>query len=302
MCIDCLTHDERGLAIGMIDHTLAIVEKRETIPYEEDMLELIYSGWIVATRTGLKAALEYVHAVSSAMTQDDLQAIIEILRSESGRKMANGMTDGLLELFGKSYLNGKASGLSAQLLDVSFTLTDDTAINWLLNHNTYWIGSYFDKNLSGAIAETVGEGMQLGLGRDEIGKLLKDFFREYPGVPIKPDSYWSGLAGTAMNRSRVFGEVSGFREVGIQELQIIAMGDERTCPICEQLDRKIIPVYRAANQVQRMIAAENPEDVKAIAPWLTANELADLNHDQMMNRGIILPPFHSNCRCDVVAA
>ncbi len=302
MCIDCLTHDERAVALGRIDRLLTAIEKRETIPYEEDMLEVIYSGWIVATRKGLKAALEYINQVSTALTQDDLQAMIEILRTEAGSKMAAGMSDDLLDLFGKAYLNGKAHGMSAELLDISFTLPDEKAVTWLLDHNTYWIGNYFDKNLSGAIAQTVSEGITQGLGRDEVGQLLKEFFGEYPGVPVKPDAYWSGLAGTAMNRSRVFGSISGFREIGIQELQILAMGDERTCPICEQLDRKIVPIYRAANQVQRMIAAENPEDVKAVAPWLSAGDLADLNHEQMMNRGVILPPFHANCRCDVVAA
>lgn len=298
MCIDCLTYDERAVALGRIDRLLTAIEKRETIPYEEDMLEVIYSGWIVASRKGLKAALEYINQVSTAMTQDELQAVIEILRTETGSKMAAGMSDDLLDLFGKAYLNGKAVSLSEQLIDISFTLTDETSITWLLKNNTYWIGNYFDKNLSGAIAQTVSEGMELGLGRDEIGKLLKGFFKEYPGVPIKPDTYWSGLAATSMNRSRVFGSVNGYREIGVRDLQILAMGDERVCPICEQLDRKIIPIARAATQVQQMIATENPEDVKAIAPWLPASDIVDMSHEQIMNRGVVLPPYHFSCVSD----
>jgi hypothetical protein len=293
-----LTHDDRGLALGLIDHSLALIEKRETIPYEPEMLELIYSGWVSASRRGLKEALKFIRATSESFTQDDLEAMLEILRSESGRKLAAGMTDDLLELFGKAYLNGKALSLSQQLIDVSFTLTDETAVSWLLNHNTYWIGSYFDKNLSGAIAQTVSDGLAQGLGRDDVGKLLKDFFKEYPGVPLKPDAYWNGLAATSMNRTRIFSSVSGYREVGIKEMQILSAGDERVCPICSQLDRKIIPIGRAASQVAQMIATENPEDVKAISPWLTATELEGLDHEQMMNRGVILPPFHSSCFSD----
>lgn len=302
MCIDCLTYDERAVALGRIDRLLTAIEKRETIPYEEDMLEVIYSGWIVASRKGLKAALEYINQVSTALTQDDLQAVMEILRTETGAQMAAGMSDDLLDLFGKAYLNGKAHGMSAELLDVSFTLADETSISWLLDHNTYWIGVYFDKNLSGAIAQTVSEGMAQGLGRDGVGQLLKEFFREYPGVAVKPDAYWSGLAATAMNRSRVFGSINGYREVGIRQLQILTMGDERVCPICSQLDRKVIPIHRAATQVQQLIATTNPEEVKAVSPWLSATQLADLNHEEMMDRGVVLPPFHFNCRCDVVAA
>lgn len=298
MCIDCLTYDERAVALSRIDRVLTAIEKREAIPYEEDMFEVIYTGWIAASRRGLKAALEYINQVSTALTQDDLQAVISILRSEAGQKLAAGMSDDLLDLFGKAYLNGKAVALSEDIRNITFTLVDEMSIEWLQRNNLYWVGTYFDKHLSQSVADVVAGGMQEGLGRDEIGKLLKGFFKEYPGVQVRPDQYWSGLAATSMNRSRVFSSVNGYREVGIRELQILAMGDERVCPICEQLDRKIVPIQRAATQVQQMLATDNPEDVKAIAPWLAASEIADMSHEQIMNRGVILPPFHYSCFSD----
>lgn len=300
MISKALSYDERGLAINMIDQILRVVEKRETIPYEPELLELVYAAWIRASRSGLKEALVYVREVSGAFTQADLEATLAVLRSETGIKLAGDVKDGLIDVFGRAYLNGKALSLGEQLVDVSFTLTDERAVAWLIDHHTYWIGSYFDKQISGAIATQVSEGLAQGLGRDDVGKLLKSFFQDYPGVPVKPDTYWSGLAATAMNRTRVFSSVSGYREAGIRELQILAAMDERTCPVCEQLHGKIIPIGRAATQVAQMMATENPEDVKGIAPWLSASELADLNHEQMMNRGVILPPFHQSCRCDTV--
>lgn len=302
MCLNCLNTDERSLALQIIDRSIAAVEKRETVPYEADMLELVYLGWISATRRGLKSALEFIHGVSSVMTQDDLQVMLEILRSEAGPNMAGEMRDGLVSLFGRSYLNGKAIGLAQQLADVSFNLRDDVSVEWLTNHHTYWIGNYFDKNLSGAIAETVTTGLEQGLGRDEVGKLLQNFFEDYPGVSAKPASYWSGLAGSAMNRSRNFGLIRGYREVGIEELQILAMEDERTCPICDEMNGKIVPVGRAFGQVERMIASENPEEVKATSPWLSYDEIAGLDIGQIMDKGMILPPFHFSCRCTVVSS
>ncbi len=301
MCLDCLTADERNLAIQIIDRSVDAINKRETIPYEADMLELVYTGWIAATRRGLKTAMAYIHEVSTRVTQDDLQVIIEVLRSEAGPKMAKDMREGLLTLFGKSYLNGKAIGLSQQLLDVSFSLRDEVSVNWLTNHHTYWIGNYFDKNISGAISQTVASGLEQGLGRDEVGKLLSNFFEDYPGVPAKPQNYWSGLAGSAMNRSRNFGLIRGYKEVDIAELEIIAMDDERTCPICGEMNGKIIPVGKAYGQVERMIASENPEDVKAVSPWLSFDDISGLDIGQIMDKGMILPPFHFSCRCTVVS-
>ncbi|MGB5105572.1 MAG: hypothetical protein WBP42_02550 [Candidatus Zixiibacteriota bacterium] len=301
MCINCLTADERNLALQIIDRSVEAIEKRETIPYEADMLELVYAGWISATHRGLKAAMEFIHQVSTRMTQDDLQVIMEVLRSETGPTMAKDMRDGLLSLFGKSYLNGKAISLDQQLLDVSFSLRDEVSVNWLTDHHTYWIGNYFDKNISNAIAETVTSGLEQGLGRDEVGNLLRDFFDDYPGVPVKPQNYWSGLAGSAMNRSRNFGLIRGYKEVDIAELEIVALDDELTCPICGEMNGKIIPVGKAYGQVERMIATENPEDVRAVSPWLSFNDISGLDIGQIMDKGMILPPFHFSCRCTVVS-
>ncbi len=302
MCINCLTHDERGLALAYVDQSIAVLEKRETIPYEPDMLELVYTAWIAAVRRGLKSAQEFIGQVTGVLTQDDLRVMLAVLGDEAGPKMAEPIREGLQKLFNRSYLNGKAMTAAEELARISFTLTDETTIGWLTRHHVYWIGNYYDRNISGAIAETVAGGLEQGLGRDEVGKLLKGFFKEYPGVKVKPDNYWSGLAGTAMNRSRTFGEVRGYREVGIDRYEILTANDERVCPICSEMDRRVFEVKRADSLITQITQTDNPEDVKAILPWLPAGEITGLSNDQLMNRGFMMPSFHFACRCTVVAA
>jgi len=226
MCLHCLTAPGRELAIELIDQ---ILEKRETIPYEKNFLTLVLEGWLDASRKGVRAAVEYLNAVNVMMSHEDVIAILGILRSESGTKLAEGMRSDLLTLFDRSYKNGKTISVAATGLDVTFSLIDETAVNWLTDHHAYWIGNFFDKQLSGSIATTVTEGMTQGLGRKEIGNLLENFFEDYPGVPVKPSSYWRGLAANAMNRSRNFGLIGGYQEVGIKQLEIVAVMDERTC-------------------------------------------------------------------------
>lgn len=289
------------MALAYVDQSIGMIEKRETVPYEADLLSLIYEGWIVATRRGLKSALTFIQEVSHALSQDDLQVMIEILRTEAGPAMAKEMRDGLLGLFDRAYKNGKAIGLSTQIADVSFNLKDEVSVEWLVNNNSYWIGNYFDRHLSQSIANTVATGLEQGLGRDEVGNLLKGFFENYPGVGIKPQNYWSGLASSAMNRSRNFGLVRGYVEVGIAELQIMAMDDERTCPICGELDGKIIPVARAFSQVEQMIASETPDDVRSVAAWPSVDQIAGLDISEIMDKGVVLPPYHWLCRCTVVS-
>jgi len=299
MCVHCLTNDGRELAVELIDQ---ILEKKETVPYERSFLTTVQEGWLEASRKGVKAAVEYLNAVNTMMSHEDVIAILSILRGEAATKLADGLRSDLLNLFDRSYKNGKTISIATTGIEATFNLIDERAVDWLTEHHTYWVGSFFDKQLSGSIATTVTEGMNQGLGRKEIGNLLENFFEDYPGAPVKPSAYWRGLAANAMNRSRNFGLIGGYLEVGIQQLEIVAVMDERTSAFCIEMNGKIISVNRAANQRQQMMNTTNPEDVKRITPWLPVNEIQNLSISQIMDKGVVLPPYHFNCRTTVVAA
>jgi hypothetical protein len=301
MCTRCLNADERALAVELIDQ---IIEKRRRLPYENAWLVFVWEEWIVAQKKGLAAARAYIEAVQSTMMQDEIAVVLGILRDHIGPEMATPLRAGLLDLFGKSYVAGKNIVTEAMpSIDISFGLMDKTAVNWLTDHHLYWIGNYYDKNLSGAIANTVADGMAQGFGRKEIGKMLGSFFEDYPGVPMKPANYWQGLAANAMSRSRNFGAIGGFDEAGFTQYEIFSAGDERVCEICSEMDGKTFSVASAMGQRQQLINCTNPEDVKQVAPWISSvDQIISRSSMELQAAGIGMPPFHGQCRCGIIAA
>ncbi|MCK9568853.1 phage head morphogenesis protein [Candidatus Pacearchaeota archaeon] len=300
MCINCLTGDERALAVELIDQ---IIEKRRRLPYEEAWLSFVWEEWIVAQKAGLAKARAYIEAVQTTMTHDEIGVVISILRDHIGPEIATPMRTELLDLFEKSYGAGKMIVTEAMpSIDISFGLVDKTAVNWLTDHHLYWIGNYYDKNLSGAIANTVAEGMAQGLGRKEIGKMLGNFFEDYPGVPMKPANYWQGLAANAMSRSRNFGAIGGFDEAGFKDFEIFSAGDEKVCDVCSEMDGKEFSVASAMGQRQQLMNCSDPETVKMVAPWPSIDQITNRSSMELQAAGIGMPPYHWSCRCGIIAA
>ena len=300
MCLHHLTNDERSLAVELIDQ---IIEKRRRLPYEEAWLLFVWEEWIVAQKKGLAAARAYIEAVQSTMMQDEIAVVLNILRDHIGPEMATPMRTELLDLFGKSYGAGKMIVTEAMpSIDISFGLVDKTAVNWLTDHHLYWIGNYYDKNLSGAIANTVADGMAQGLGRKDIGKMLGNFFEDYPGVPMKPANYWQGLAANAMSRSRSFGAIGGFSDAGFTDYEFFSMEDSHVCDICDEMNGKVFSVASAMGQRQQLMNCSNPEDVKQVAPWPRLDQITSRSNMELQAAGIGMPPVHFECRCGIIAA
>ena len=96
--------------------------------------------------------------------------------------------------------------------------------------------------------------------------------------------------------------IQAYDEVGVTKLQIVAVMDERTSAVCRQLNGRVIPVATAAGQRDLLMAAQDPEDVKTIAPWVPAKDLEGLSTKAINEQGVIMPPYHFHCRTQVVAA
>lgn len=292
MCIACLSSDERNLAVELIDQ---IILKRETLPYEQDLLTAIYEAWNEAKSKGLKTALEFIEATQAAFTQDDLRVVLQILEGELGGEWAAELAPELKSLFERAYLNGKAVALASELTEVSFELVDEFAVDWLASHDTYWIGNYYSRHLSDGIATTIGEGIEEGLGRAEIGDTLRGFFEDYPGISQKPESYWRGLAANGANRGRNFGAIRGYQDAEFDYLKFQAVRDEKTSSLCLEMDGRIIPVSKAASQRDRLLYATDPEEVKNITPWVSVEDIKGKPTSDIIDMGVIVPPLHFHC-------
>jgi len=146
------------------------------------------------------------------------------------------------------------------------------------------------------LCEKIPEFIQQGMGSVEAGEQLEALFGDEYG---KSKSYWRGLAATAINRSRTFGEISGYEEAGVATYEILAVMDERTSPVCKFMNGKVFKVKTAAKTRDDIINSP-PEMVKTNHPWLSFKDVQTMTDEQLQAVGFIMPPFHFHCRTTTV--
>jgi len=79
----------------------------------------------------------------------------------------------------------------------------------------------------------------------------------------------------------------------------VAVGDVRTCPVCQRLDGKTFNVGRAMDRIERALSLTGAAEIAAATPFPTEEELDNKSPEQVRNAGFF-PPYHGSCRCDVV--
>jgi len=114
------------------------------------------------------------------------------------------------------------------------------------------------------------------------------------------------VADTLTNKAGEYGRISGYEESQIQYMQIVAMLDDRTTPICRRMHGRIIPVKAAAKQRDQVLdAMENGdyESANELHRFVKANAMDRLsgNTSDILASGVILPPYHFGCRTTTVA-
>jgi hypothetical protein len=167
--------------------------------------------------------------------------------------------------------------------------------------------------------------LRQGLPQAEAGRVLRKALRDEfglgkgrsifaPSVPAKyagnPDLYFRGVAATASHQSRTFGKMHAFQEAEIISYRLENPQDRRTGAICSQLAGQVFTVQSGVSHMNRVLDAEDPTDVKNIAPWLSGEQISQTlggarigsgdASDRLAAAGVVLPPFHQMCRTEPV--
>lgn len=180
----------------------------------------------------------------------------------------------------------------------------------------------------------VAEGLESGLGRDDIARDLERAAQTV--IAGRSKFYWEVLAGSFVSRGRSFAQLSAYAEASVERYIIEAVLDERTTNICRFLHGKSFSVSRGLQTFKRVEA--NPDGIKELSPWVREASSADsgrkalyiergtervaiteMTHSatgtrdergtfersvttrQLMNLGVSFPPYHGLCRSTTVA-
>lgn len=210
----------------------------------------------------------------------------------------------------------------------SFAAVDTAAVASLAQQQVFWVGNLYDAHLSKRIAAVASDVLiERGLPQAEAAREMRTaLLREMglkPGgktrfaraIPSRyagnTDLYFRQLAANAAHQARSFSKLVAFNEAGVVRFRLVNPNDERTGKICQQMHGQVFTVADGTKQMNRMLAAKKPQDIKDSAPWLSGGELEDELKgtrrgsrdatDALLNADAsVLPPFHPLCRTEPV--
>jgi SPP1 gp7 family putative phage head morphogenesis protein len=240
----------------------------------------------------------------------DLEKLLKLAEKILGKDLANKLEPETKKYLYQAFKAGKALQGIPHRIQTLFDEAHRAALDWLVEHDRFWIGKVFPSHLRESFKVTIVKGLEEGLGRKEIAKRLRALTFGTPQVPGKIELY-NRVASASVNRARNWGSLFSLEEAGIQTYIWRAVGDERTCSRCLYLDGLEFSVGKMMNRV-RMALKGSPEDIEWISPWPTHDLARDdyyirtpLGREYLRGKstswledhGVGLPPAHASCRC-----
>ena len=196
-------------------------------------------------------------------------------------------------------------GLQAVSADFSFTLPDMEALDALRGYTLFWVQNSYTRWLQDEMVRALDEYFTEGKTRIELAARLERFLTSKEPTM---QGYFDLLADHNATRIAEIGHVTGYERAGVEYVEIVAVLDERTSPICRHLHGRIIPTSALSGQKERLLEAAKKLDMKAAKkaqPMLSgASEAAVLleqKTSKIVAQGVGMPPYHFRCRTTTVA-
>lgn len=183
----------------------------------------------------------------------------------------------------------------------------------------------------------VAQGLEDGLGRDEIAAMLHARLGPEAGARTSR-AYYDVVASNYAARARSFAHLRSFEDAGIERYVFEAVMDERTTDQCACLHGRVFETAAAVGLYDAVARSEDPEAVRDIQPWLRVGRgpegerilfterrdgsrthvatvlesrvgqrdapgsFANVRSNRdLQEMGLCMPPLHARCRSTIVA-
>ena len=192
---------------------------------------------------------------------EELNTNIEFEMHKLSNINAEQVKKSMYDIYDDTYMKTIYNVDTATGIATSFTMPNTKAVTRLLDKsidiNNYTVGLYKSPNKLINILETrIPQGMILGYNPQKVAKLASNALDTDYNSTVR-------LVRTEYNYAMNQATKDGYKECGIEQYQILATLDERTCYDCGNFDLKLFRVGK--------------ETV-----------------------GVNYPPFHPNCRCTTI--
>jgi len=162
------------------------------------------------------------------------------------------------------------------------------------------------RNANEKVRQTARKIIQLEEDRRKQALLMQKadtgFVKAFKGSVIQEGKVFADL-GASLHTSRlaawgftVEAEVRGYEYYKVDEVL-----DSRTCPVCREMDGKVFPVNSARSRLEQVMGVEDPDDLRALAPWPkqdkeSVDRLKKMSPEEIISSGWHVPPYHPGCR------
>jgi SPP1 gp7 family putative phage head morphogenesis protein len=226
----------------------------------------------VGEEAAVRAAVAELDVDWPATTAAERRALIAGALEAAGLRTAP-IADALRVVFGEAARavvragRDEARGPQGLAVAASFNAVDRRIMEHLAGSEAAFVTDEYGRRqdeLGERAREIVAEGLEAGLGREEIAEQLAAAARG--ALTGRSEFYWDVVAGAFIGRGRSYALLSSFAEAGIERYQIEAVLDERTTPICRFLHGKTFSVQTGLDRFEE--AEREPERLKEISPWV----------------------------------
>ncbi len=176
----------------------------------------------------------------------------------------------------------------------TFTALDARMLRFLRQSETLFVRDQYGRRMAALgtrIRQLVAEGLELGLGRDDIRTGLA---QAATNMLTHTEGYWQVVAGAFIGRGRSYAQMSCYYEAGIKHYRVVAVMDERTSAVCRRMHGKRLSVQTGVETFLRAETAKDPSVIMALNPW----PRRDATH---ADSDLSFPPYHALCRTTTVA-
>lgn len=116
------------------------------------------------------------------------------------------------------------------------------------------------------------------------------------------------IVRTTTNKLRSYASVNYMHQVGVNKFQVLALIDNKTSDICRKMNGKEFSVPASRARIVQVSKSE-PSSVPRVTPFVSSifktdelDQLDDLTGaDLLSEHGIFAPPYHGNCRTQIIA-
>jgi len=283
----------------------------------DSYMNKLYAVLINQSDKQVKSALrDIISALSQIPKQDKInddivQSVIENSRYLLSQKLQDALADDLEKINTLAYKTATIEfDTSIGIQAANFSIKQKATVSKLTRQNLFWIGKHFGKDIDDKLVPLLDTAIAEGYTRAQTADALKDLFKNMN----RNKDYWKAFAENAMTRTRSIATIESMELHGIQKAEIVAIMDDRTSPICQELNGRIIEVPKIIEIKNQLLdlstdgrsSDEVKAEIQSIVPFLKDSDvqnMAALSTHELQDAfaSIGLPPYHWKCRTKIIS-